>query len=65
MSDLATTALAMPDLATPAPMLGMSLGMYLSLYVFLGVSYVTVLFHLARKRKSLDAEPDLGQELPK
>jgi cytochrome d ubiquinol oxidase subunit I len=51
--------------ATPAPLLGLSLGMYLSLYAFLIVSYVGVLFHLARKRKSLDAEPELGQELPK
>jgi cytochrome d ubiquinol oxidase subunit I len=50
--------------ATPTPLLGLSLGMYLALYVFLGVSYVSVLFHLARKRKSVDAEPDLGQELP-
>jgi cytochrome d ubiquinol oxidase subunit I len=51
--------------ATPTPLLGMSLTMYLALYVFLGVSYVGVLFHLARKRKLLDAEPELGQELPK
>jgi hypothetical protein len=28
------------------------------------VAYVSVVFHLARKRRTLDAEPDLGQELP-
>jgi cytochrome d ubiquinol oxidase subunit I len=50
--------------STPAPLLGISLGLYLSIYAFLIVSYVGVLFHLARKRKSVDAEPDLGQELP-
>ena len=35
--------------ATPAPMVGLSLGMYLSLYAMLIVSYVGVLFYLARK----------------
>ena len=50
--------------ATPAPILGISLAMYLAIYAFLIVSYVGVVFHLARKRKSVDAEPDLGQELP-
>ena len=50
--------------AQPAPILGISLAMYLSIYAFLIVSYVGVVFHLARKRKSVDAEPDLGQELP-
>jgi cytochrome d ubiquinol oxidase subunit I len=50
--------------AQPAPILGISLAMYLSIYGFLIVSYVGVLFHLARKRKSVDAEPELGQELP-
>jgi cytochrome d ubiquinol oxidase subunit I len=50
--------------AQPAPILGISLAMYLSIYAFLIVSYVGVLFHLARKRKSVDAEPELGQELP-
>ena len=34
---------------TPAPMVGLSLGMYLSLYTVLIVSYVGVLFYLARK----------------
>jgi cytochrome d ubiquinol oxidase subunit I len=50
--------------ATPVPLLGISLGLYLSIYAFLIVSYVGVVFHLARKRKSVDAEPELGQELP-
>jgi cytochrome d ubiquinol oxidase subunit I len=50
--------------ATPATMLGLSLGMYLALYAFLIVSYVTVVFHLARKRRGVEAEPALGQELP-
>src|SRR5688572_12058895 len=50
--------------AQPAPILGISLAMYLSIYAFLIVSYIGVLFHLARKRKVVDAEPDLGQELP-
>jgi hypothetical protein len=38
--------------------------MYLALYAFLIVSYVTVVFHLARKRRGVEAEPALGQELP-
>ena len=51
--------------ATPAPILGISLGMYLSVYALLIVSYVSVLFHLARKRKVVQKAPDgLGQELP-
>jgi cytochrome d ubiquinol oxidase subunit I len=50
--------------ATPTPLLGISLAMYLSIYAFLIVSYIGVLFHLARKRRSVDAEPELGQELP-
>ncbi len=51
--------------ATPAPILGISLGMYLSVYALLIVSYVSVLFHLARKRKIVKNAPDgLGQELP-
>jgi cytochrome d ubiquinol oxidase subunit I len=50
--------------ATPVPLLGISLGLYLSIYAFLIVSYVGVVFHLARKRKSVDSEPELGQELP-
>jgi cytochrome d ubiquinol oxidase subunit I len=33
----------------PAPMIGLSLAAYLTLYVVLLLSYVTVLFHLARK----------------
>lgn len=34
--------------ATAAPMIGLSLGMYLSLYVVLIISYISVLFYLAR-----------------
>ena len=40
--------------ATPVPLLGISLGLYLSLYALLILSYVTVLFHLARKRSQID-----------
>jgi cytochrome d ubiquinol oxidase subunit I len=36
--------------ATPAPLLGVSLGMYLTTYAVLIAAYVSVLFHLARKR---------------
>jgi len=63
---LATGLLLTRDAASaqPAPILGISLAMYLSIYAFLIVSYVGVVFHLARKRKSVDAEPELGQELP-
>ncbi len=51
--------------ATPAPILGISLAMYLAIYALLIVSYVSVLFHLARKRKVVQKAPDgLGQELP-
>lgn len=51
--------------ATPAPILGISLAMYLTIYALLIVSYVSVLFHLARKRKVVQKAPDgLGQELP-
>jgi cytochrome d ubiquinol oxidase subunit I len=50
---------------TPAPLIGLSLGMYLSLYVFLIVSFVTVVFHLARKRGQVDKpEKKPGKELP-
>ena len=35
--------------AVPAPMIGLSLAMYLSLYAVLIVSYVWVLFYMARK----------------
>jgi len=51
--------------ATPAPIIGISLGMYLALYAGLIVAYATVLLHLARKRGvPAKAGPDLGQELP-
>ncbi|HMB56015.1 MAG TPA: cytochrome ubiquinol oxidase subunit I [Arenimonas sp.] len=35
--------------ATPVPLLGISLGIYLSLYALLILSYVSVVFHMARK----------------
>lgn len=51
--------------ATPAPIIGISLGMYLTLYAALIVAYATVLLHLARKRGApAKTGPDLGQELP-
>jgi cytochrome d ubiquinol oxidase subunit I len=51
--------------ATPAPMIGISFGLYLSIYAALIVAYISVLFHLARKRGAKPAsEPALGQELP-
>ncbi|MFA6986615.1 MAG: cytochrome ubiquinol oxidase subunit I, partial [Arenimonas sp.] len=40
--------------STPASLIGLSLGMYLALYLLLIVSYVTVVFHLARKRARID-----------
>lgn len=43
--------------ATAAPMIGLSLGMYLTLYLFLIVSYISVLLYLARnanKKKLID-----------
>jgi len=51
--------------ATPAPLIGISLGMYLAVYAGLIVAYASVLLHLARKRGApAKAGPDLGQELP-
>ena len=51
--------------ATPVPLLGVSLGMYLSIYALLITAYVSVLFHLARKRAGHEpASADLGQGLP-
>ncbi|KFN44578.1 cytochrome ubiquinol oxidase subunit I [Arenimonas oryziterrae] len=51
--------------ATPVPLLGISLTLYLTIYALLIVSYVSVVFHLARKRKLVDRDAeDLGQELP-
>jgi cytochrome d ubiquinol oxidase subunit I len=51
--------------ATPAPMIGISLGLYLSLYAALIVAYISVLFHLARKHgaKTTGASA-ITQELP-
>jgi len=53
--------------ATAAPIIGISLAMYLALYVLLIVSYVTVVFHLARKRVGMDEvheQQQPGVELP-
>ena len=51
---LVTGVLRTADAAStvPAPMIGLSLAAYLSLYVVLLLSYVTVLFHMARKAGS-------------
>jgi cytochrome d ubiquinol oxidase subunit I len=40
--------------AVPAPMIGATLVMYLALYVVLTVSYITVLFYLARRAEEDD-----------
>ncbi len=53
--------------ATPAPIIGISLAMYLALYVVLILSYITVVFHLARKRAGMDEaheQQQPGVELP-
>ncbi len=53
--------------ATAAPIIGISLAMYLALYLLLIVSYVTVVFHLARKRAGMDEADEQqqpGVELP-
>jgi cytochrome d ubiquinol oxidase subunit I len=51
--------------ATPAPIIGISFALYLSIYAALIVAYISVLFHLARKRGAKPvSEPVLGQELP-
>ncbi len=53
--------------ATPAPIIGISLAMYLGLYLLLIVSYITVVFHLARKRAGMDEaheQQQPGVELP-
>jgi cytochrome d ubiquinol oxidase subunit I len=51
--------------ATPTALIGISFGLYLSIYAALIAAYISVLFHLARKRgvKSTN-EPALGQEMP-
>ena len=43
---------------TPAPLIGLSLSMYLTLYVGLILAYVSVLFYLARKRKPVAEAAD-------
>jgi cytochrome bd ubiquinol oxidase subunit I len=50
-----TTAQAAADISTP--MLGITLTMYLSLYLALLVAYVTVVFHLARKAGYAAVQP--------
>ena len=41
--------------STPAAMIGVSLGLYLSVYALLIVSYVSVVFHLAKKYSQIPA----------
>jgi cytochrome d ubiquinol oxidase subunit I len=43
--------------ATPAPIIGISLSAYLAIYLVLLLSYVSVLFHLARKGGATVAAP--------
>ena len=43
---------------TPAPLIGLSLSMYLALYVGLILAYVSVLFYLARRRKPVAEAAD-------
>ena len=53
--------------ATAAPIIGISLAMYLALYGVLILSYVSVVFHLARKRHAMDElheQQQPGVELP-
>jgi cytochrome d ubiquinol oxidase subunit I len=56
------------DAATsvPAPMIALSLAMYLALYAALSVAYVTVLFYLARKagEDPLAEQPMIGPSTP-
>ena len=65
---LVTGVLLTRDAASsvPASRIGMSLGMYLSLYAVLLLSYVSVVFHMAGKRRELDAAAAQapGTELP-
>ena len=44
--------------ATPAPIIGLSLSMYLAVYAGLILSYISVLFYLARKRKPVVVAAD-------
>lgn len=48
----------------PAPMIGTTLAMYLSLYVVLLAAYISVVFHLARKAGGGTTEPDLETPQP-
>jgi cytochrome d ubiquinol oxidase subunit I len=57
---LVTGVLRTADAAssTPAPIIGLSLSMYLAIYVGLILSYISVLFYLARKRKPVVVAAD-------
>ncbi len=50
--------------AVPAPLIGLSLSAYLTVYVALLLAYVSVLFHMARKASQphVDAAPVAAQE---
>ncbi|WP_423199166.1 MULTISPECIES: cytochrome ubiquinol oxidase subunit I [unclassified Cupriavidus] len=48
----------------PAPMIGTTLAMYLSLYVVLLAAYISVVFHLARKAGGGTTEPDIETPQP-
>lgn len=43
--------------ATPAPLIGLSLGLYLTLYVVLIIAYISVLFYLARNVNKKTVSP--------
>ena len=57
---LVTGVLRTADAAssTPAPIIGLSLSMYMAIYVGLILSYISVLFYLARKRKPVVVAAD-------
>ena len=57
---LVTGVLRTADAAssTPAPIIGLSLSMYMAVYVALILSYISVLFYLARKRKPVVVAAD-------
>jgi cytochrome d ubiquinol oxidase subunit I len=46
--------------AVPAERIGLTLAMYLALYLFLLVAFVAVVFHLARKAGGDDKAKDLN-----
>lgn len=51
--------------AVPAPLIGISLAMYLTIYVFLLVSFITTIFYMARKAgaKAKEAPPPVSSGL--